>query len=63
MFSADDGVLIFIAYAAVVGEGFGEPVGGADDGCFCVDILGKFQVMLDFGTKVGKGTRTSTLCC
>lgn len=39
MFSTDDRVLVFIAYAAVVGEGFGEPVGRADEGCLSVDIL------------------------
>ena len=36
---ADWGVLVFVGDAAIVGEGFGEPVGGAHECCFCVDIL------------------------
>lgn len=36
---ADDGILILVCDAIVVGEGFGHPVGGADEGCFCVEVL------------------------
>ena len=34
------GVLVFVGRAAVAGEGFGEPVGGADKGHFGVEVLG-----------------------
>lgn len=34
------GVLVFVGRAAVAGEGFGEPVGGADEGHFGVEVLG-----------------------
>lgn len=40
---ADDGVLIFICYTVFVCEGFGEPVGRTDEGCFCIDILEERQ--------------------
>ena len=40
---ADDGVLVFVSHAAVVGEGFGEPVGGTDEGGFSVYILYLFS--------------------
>ena len=36
---SDDGVLVFICSATPIGEGFGEPVGGADESCFRVDVL------------------------
>lgn len=36
-------VLVFVGGAAVVGEGFGEPVGGAHEGSFGVDILCRKQ--------------------
>ena len=39
MLGAGDGVLVFVGYAVVVCEGFGEPVGGADEGGFGVDVL------------------------
>ena len=42
VFGADDGVLVFEGGAGVVGEGFGEPVGGADECCFGVEVLGKW---------------------
>lgn len=40
---ADDGVLVLVSYTVFVREGFGEPVGRADEGCFCVDILQEYQ--------------------
>ena len=36
---AGDGVLVFEGAVGGGGEGLGEPVGGADEGCFCVDVL------------------------
>ena len=40
MLSANRGVLIFVGDAVIVGEGFSEPIGGAHECCFRVDILG-----------------------
>ena len=40
---ADDGVLIFVGYAVFICEGFGEPVGRADEGCFRVDVLEEYH--------------------
>ena len=42
---ADNAVLIFVGGAVIGGEGFGEPVGGADKGCLRVDILSVVLVM------------------
>ena len=39
MLGSDDGILVFIGFAAFVREGFGEPVGRADEGGFGVDVL------------------------
>lgn len=36
---SDDGVLIFIPTASATAEGFREPVGGAVEGGFGVDVL------------------------
>ena len=40
---ADDGVLVFVCYAVIVCECFGKPVGRADEGCFCVEVLEERQ--------------------
>lgn len=45
MFCTDNGVLILIAYATLIGEGFGEPVGRADEGRFSVDVLMCYQYL------------------
>lgn len=45
---ADDGVLVFVSDAVVVCEGFGEPVGRADEGRFCVDILERTSALSHF---------------
>ena len=39
MLGADRGILVFVGDAAIVGKGFSEPVGGADECCFRVNIL------------------------
>ena len=36
---ADDGILVLECYAIITCKGFGEPVGRADEGCFCVEVL------------------------
>ena len=44
MLGAGDAVLVLVGFAeggrARGGEGFGEPVGGADEGCFAVEVVG-----------------------
>ena len=66
----DDGVLVFIRYTVVVREGFGEPVGGADKGCFCVEILEELLVLSKTAKAdsliksiQGKIMLTSARCC
>ena len=45
---ADNRVLVLVGYTVVVCEGFGEPVGRTDEGCFCIDILGGVSVLSRF---------------
>jgi len=56
-----DRILVFIAYPAVVGEGFGEPIGGADEGRFGVDVLMCRQYL--GSEKTTLKMLTSALCC
>lgn len=41
--SANDRVLVLVAYATTAGKGFTQPVGRADKGRLCVDILLSYQ--------------------
>ena len=43
---SDDGILVFVCFSTIAGKGFGEPVRGADEGGFRVDILGGFYLVL-----------------
>lgn len=44
MLGADDRVLVFVGHTAIVREGLGEPVRGADEGCLGVNVLCKLSV-------------------
>ena len=67
---ADDGVLVLVCYAVVIRKGFREPVGGADEGCFCVEVLEEcqcFRIYLRQGYQLERIRRkivlTSARCC
>ena len=67
---ADDGVLVLVCYAVVICKGFGEPVGRADEGCFCVEVLEERQCFRSSPRRIyrlerirGKIVLTSARCC
>ena len=57
--------MVFVGDAVVICEGFGEPVGGTDEGCFCVDVLGICQIEVELSLRgnVGDIFLTSARCC
>ena len=67
---ANDGVLVLVCYAVVIRKGFGEPVGRADEGRFCVEVLEErqcFRNPLRRNYQIerirGKIVLTSARCC
>ena len=67
---ADDRVLVLVCYAVVIRKGVGEPVGRADEGCFCVEVLEGRQCFRDhprqqyqFERNRGRIVLTSARCC
>lgn len=65
MRAADDGVLIFVGFVSVAGEGFGEPVGGADEGGFGVEVLVDIRERggEEIGDKMGKKREERSYHC
>ncbi len=54
-------LLVFIANTTLIGEGFGEPIGRADEGRFRVDVLMCCQCLGSNGSEAKM--LTSALCC
>ncbi len=51
----NDGVLVFPCFAAVIGEGFGDPVAGADEGGFGIDVVGALLLAVAESAFVERG--------
>jgi len=64
MLGGRDGVLVFVGGAGgnCRCKGVGKPVGGADEGCFCVDVLGFGRLLGDLLWKRLIGGRIAYIC-